>query len=516
MADPITWGLLNLIKKRVKGVQTTLDGVKNSVDTLPEDVQTKLDAFEVTIDELKKNVEDTLADVQETVENSPAGIPAPPLLSMSAQSTENGIKVTYKPSIFFGRSSNSFVVAEMDSYDQLFSLTKGVMIRYSNESFPLTPKDGILAVIDEDIFTVDNAGEKTAKQKTYEIVGLSNGETYYISAFPYSTNNLYNLSSGGNTKNRTKCQWTGTKGTLTVNVTQDYDYKPLGEYTATMTPTAGGQPITKTQSGAATIVFSGLEAGEYTLSFSEVSLFFTPENQSVTITAGQSQIVSAEYEFKANLNDLTWIEINEIGQLGITNAIAYGSTKDFVVNGETLTAQLIGKNTDDLTTSGKAKMTFDLKYVMNNQKRIHSSQNNSGGFVDKEIYTWLNNDLYNALPSDLKSVIKTVNKKTSAGNELSTINTNSMKIFLLAEIEVLGTSNKSKSGEGSLYPYYTTADRRKKTKKDGTVSEYWTRSPYAYSKEGYAYISDTGTQGDIYENFYDADKYKGISFAFCI
>ena len=99
MADPITWGMINLVKKGVKGVQTTLDGVKNSVDTLPEDVQTKLDAFEVTIDELKKNVEDSLADVQETVDNSPAGILPPSMQYIKCVSHDSGVNVTYKANL---------------------------------------------------------------------------------------------------------------------------------------------------------------------------------------------------------------------------------------------------------------------------------------------------------------------------------------------------------------------------------------------------------------------------------
>lgn len=36
MADPITWGLINLVKKGVKGVQTTLDGVSDKVSGLPD------------------------------------------------------------------------------------------------------------------------------------------------------------------------------------------------------------------------------------------------------------------------------------------------------------------------------------------------------------------------------------------------------------------------------------------------------------------------------------------------
>lgn len=331
MADPITWGLINLVKKGVKGVQTTLDGVKNSVDTLPEDVQTKLDAFEVTIDELKKNVEDTLSDVQETVEKSPAGLPPSGLEGFTAMSKEEGIEVVYTANAIRNSSGENTSNDAGLIYD---SMTKGVMIRYSKDQYPTNIDEGELAVIDEDIYTIDELGARKVKTKKFTIVGLTNNLKYYISAFPYSYNNVYNISSGSENgavqkRNRVTCQWTGTKGTLTVNVTQDNDYKPLGEYTVTMTPIAGGEAITKTQSGATTVVFSGLEAGEYTLSFSKPQYFNAPESQSVTVVAGQSNTIDGKYILNVTLNDLTWDEIRTIVKSGqAKNLLNVGDVKE--------------------------------------------------------------------------------------------------------------------------------------------------------------------------------------------
>lgn len=56
MADPITWGLLNLIKKRVKGVQTTLDGVSDKVSGLP-------DSLDADFTEVKEAIADVKVDV---------------------------------------------------------------------------------------------------------------------------------------------------------------------------------------------------------------------------------------------------------------------------------------------------------------------------------------------------------------------------------------------------------------------------------------------------------------------
>ena len=70
---------------------------------------------------------------------------------------------------------------------------------------------------------------------------------------------------------------------------------------------------------------------------------------------------------------------------------------------------------------------------------MNASNTNSGGFTGSEMYSWLQNTLLPTLPSDLQSVLKSVNKKTSAGSQSSTINTNSMKLFLFSEIEIFGS-----------------------------------------------------------------------------
>ena len=63
MADPITWGLLNLIKKRVKGVQTTLDGVSDQVSGLPDSLNTDFTEVKEAVAGVKTDVEGIKTDV---------------------------------------------------------------------------------------------------------------------------------------------------------------------------------------------------------------------------------------------------------------------------------------------------------------------------------------------------------------------------------------------------------------------------------------------------------------------
>ena len=213
------------------------------------------------------------------------------------------------------------------------------------------------------------------------------------------------------------------------------------------------------------------------------------------------------------LEESTWEEINEISQSGKASEYwQIGDTKDIVVSGETLTVEIMDFNHDDLTSGGKAGITFGLKYLMNNTKQINATKTNAGGFTSSDIYSWLNNTLLNSLPSDLQTVIKTVNKKTSAGNQSPTINTNAMKIFLFSEIEIYGYITYSFAGEGEQYPIFSIASNRIKTFSNGSsIVGWWERSPGLNS--GFFCAADNSTQLPSHDY---ADAFWGICFGFCV
>lgn len=60
---------------------------------------------------------------------------------------------------------------------------------------------------------------------------------------------------------------------------------------------------------------------------------------------------------------------------------------------------------------------------------MNSTGTNVGGWKDCARRTWCNNVYYNALPNIWQSMVKTVNKKTSAGNQQETIETVQDKVF---------------------------------------------------------------------------------------
>ena len=133
---------------------------------------------------------------------------------------------------------------------------------------------------------------------------------------------------------------------------------------------------------------------------------------------------------------------------------------------------------------------------------MNSSNTNVGGWKSCARRTWCNNVYFSALPSVWQSMVKTVNKKTSAGNGQSTIETVQDKIFLAAEIEIFGSRTYSVDGEGTQYQYYknATANRYKMPKWDsGSVSNiYWERSPHSGNGSPFCIVYSNGNADNDY------------------
>lgn len=219
-------------------------------------------------------------------------------------------------------------------------------------------------------------------------------------------------------------------------------------------------------------------------------------------------------DIKPALADNDWATIATVSESGKASTYwSVGDEKDITVGGETLTLVIMGFDHDDLAGGGKAGITFGMKHLMTDTRQMNSTGTNVGGFTGSAMYTWLQNTLFGQLPADLKSVVKSVNKKTAAGNNSSTINTNAMKLFLFSEIEVHGVTHSSAIGEGSQYSYFATAANRIKKVKNGAgaATVWWERSPPPAGTSKFGTTNNYGNPGS-----YDANRYYGVCFGFCV
>lgn len=315
----------------------------------------------------------------------------------------------------------------------------------------------------------------------------------------------------------------GQTATESVVVDDVKQYKiSLSYFSATLKVTSDSGAVvtatngTKTFSG--TVPSSGVlsltitASGTYTVTATKSGETTDPVSVAIT-TSGQAYSVECLF-FNSVLSKNTWAQIAKASAAGKASQLwSVGDTKDITVGSETLTLVIMGFSHDDLASGGKAGITFGMKNLMATTRRMNASNTNSGGFTGSEMYSWLQNTLLPTLPSDLRAVLKSVNKKTSAGSQSSTINTNSMKLFLFSEIEIFGSTTYSKAGEGSQYSYFATAANRIKYLSNGSgpASWWWERSPSGSNSANFCIVDSNGN-ADVYY----ATNAAGVCFGFCV
>lgn len=233
-------------------------------------------------------------------------------------------------------------------------------------------------------------------------------------------------------------------------------------------------------------------------------------------------------EFPDVLSRASWAQIAQASELGIASSLwSVGDEKTIYLAPEaggmpelpddtnTLTLVIYGFNHDDKADgTGKAGITFGTKNLMGYTRKMNNSNTNNGGFTGSAMYTYLQNTLFSQFATDLQSAIKPVLKKTSAGNQSTTINTNAMKLFLFSEIEIFGEAGHSVSGEGSQYNWSTTRENRIKRLANGadTARYWWLRSPNAGNSTSFCLTDPYG----YHSNLGEANKVWGVCFGFCV
>ena len=243
----------------------------------------------------------------------------------------------------------------------------------------------------------------------------------------------------------------------------------------------------------------------------------TNETSLIVNITGQYQNESVSLCYYSNiLSENTWEQISTASEAGAAaNYWNIGDTIDVNVDGETLTFAIMGFNHDDKADgSGKAGITFGMKNLMSTKRAMNSSNTNSGGFTGSAMYSYLQDTLLPAMPSDLQMILKSVNKLTSAGQGSSTINTDSMKLFLFSEAEVFGTKKYSAGNEGTQYSYFEiAADTDDYLQGNGVP--WFLRSPCTYNlyKNNCFCCANNSNNKQSYS---PAGNQQSVRFGFCI
>jgi hypothetical protein len=207
-----------------------------------------------------------------------------------------------------------------------------------------------------------------------------------------------------------------------------------------------------------------------------------------------------------------WDEIIANANAGTVSGYSIGDTKtlEFLYDGMPLAIQcmIVDKSHETISeTQNKAALTFAFKHrLLHNQ--INTSATNVGGWlgVDGDYYANSLDEtdgaltygcgarkflyqLYKSFPSNLQAAIKTVDKTYDDSNGLQIAKD---KLFLPCLEEFGGTYTNYRTGQGTAYSYFSSADTRKKDGIGQVV--YWTRSRNTSSQQ---FVTVNGANGTI-------------------
>ena len=287
----------------------------------------------------------------------------------------------------------------------------------------------------------------------------------------------------------------------------------------------------------------------------------TKENVPTMVNLGNAEVLEIEYSDK-----LTWLKVESNGHIytlqdnamveadlekpvpsfandswetiaeniKIGNASAYnvGDTKEVTLTGDwagTYTVRIANNTTpDECSTEGFSQTAcgFVVEFVdIITTHAMNFTSTNLGGWPASEMYSFVNTDIYNTLPSDLQNVI--IDTYTVSGHgsgESSNIVSENDKLYLLSTKEVWGkegTSNiintDSVEAETRQLDYYknngVTTDSYSGAVKtyQGSSSVWWLRATPVSSINGFYSVD---LSGDL--NYYYTNSTNGVAPAFRI
>ena len=244
----------------------------------------------------------------------------------------------------------------------------------------------------------------------------------------------------------------------------------------------------------------------------------------VTYTSGISGLSAEKIRFyseaisnNSNITNSTSVVYIDYGEEHYK--ITAGDQVTLSLNGTNYAFDVIGFNHDTLTdpaaygeetATGKAGITLQMHELFATSYSMNSSDTNSGGWKSSAMRTSTMETIMGYMPIAWQAAIKPVNKASGTGGGSSSgTETVSDSCFLLAEIEIFGSTVLSVSGDGTQYAYYKAGNSKVK-KQSGSSKSWWERSPSSGDSNSFCVVSG-GSAADAY-----ASNSRGVAFGFCV
>lgn len=280
-----------------------------------------------------------------------------------------------------------------------------------------------------------------------------------------------------------------------------------------ITVTRAGTGAISAQSSAPTIASVSVSGNQVTVT----GLANGSANITISVAADTNYTAPASKQcsvtvslLKDNFADNEWSEIIAACQSGnVPASWVVGNYKNMTINGKAYRIDIIGKNHDTYAAGGTAPLTFQMHDCYTETKQMNSSNTNSGGWQNSAMRTTHLPAILNMMPAEVKAAIRDVQKKSSAGNQSSSIQTTNDKLFLLSEIEIFGSTTHSFAGEGKQYAYYQAGNSKVKNL-SGSAYYWWERSPRSSNSARFCRVDSNGNADAI-----NASISHGVAFGFC-
>ena len=306
--------------------------------------------------------------------------------------------------------------------------------------------------------------------------------------------------------------WTIQKAVGILSISPETMTLDTGTPSKVINVTRSGTGAITAQSSEPTVAEVSVNENQVTVngisSGSAVITVNSSGDENYTAPEGKKCSVSVVFA-PANFSDATWDQIIAVCQSKtVPDTWVAGNQKEMTIGDKTYRVDIIGINHDTYTTGGTAPLTFQLKDSYE-AKQMNTKATNGGGWNDCYVRITLLPEILDLMPPEVKTAIREVQKKTSEGEQSSTIQTTNDKLFLLSEIEIYGKTTNSFPGEGTEYDYYKAGNKKTKAY-NGQELGWWERSPYSKDSVGFCRVNNAGGASE-----YQASNSAPIAFAFC-
>lgn len=168
---------------------------------------------------------------------------------------------------------------------------------------------------------------------------------------------------------------------------------------------------------------------------------------------------------------------------------------------ESITLEACGFRRYYLSDNPTKRCSFTLlaSHLLGRTKTWNTTNTNAGGWANSSLNTALNTRLYNAMPTQIKALLKKVIVYSSVGQSSTELSSSDCYITIPAVIEIDPTrTTEPYNSEGSPISYLAVKGSGKRAFDGGDYYQYWTRSPaYSASSNWPNYVCRVDESGEI-------------------